>query len=372
MSLLLVINITVCLSLIVRGKRCPVFQGARSLSPYSTTSLTWQRTAWPLKPDVVFEGGNLVKDQLAAYNYPSVSLLTTSHTPTVRLFDLTRATSAASALAARMAAQISSRYPVFWPETVRALMVHSAEWTDRMKHDFLGAGSKGDYERLVKTCGFGVPDLGRALWSASDSLTLIVEDELQPFMKPIKGNPTARDMHLHDLPWPKQELLDLGNANVEMRVTLSYFVEPNPGVVERGIKGRYRYESHGLRFDVSRPTEEKAQFRQRINKRARDEEDGIYQGGGTDPNWLLGTQTRHRGSLHSDIWRGTAAELADRSMIGIYPALGWWKTLLKQERYNDRVRYSLVVSIKTEQADVDLYAAIQNAIAARTAIVNPA
>ncbi|KRV03036.1 hypothetical protein AN457_07040 [Pseudomonas aeruginosa] len=201
---------------------------------------------------------------------------------------------------------------------------------------------------------------------------MIVEDELQPFMKPIKGNPTARDMHLHDLPWPKQELLDLGNANVEMRVTLSYFVEPNPGVVERGIKGRYRYESHGLRFDVSRPTEEKAQFRQRINKRARDEEDGIYQGGGTDPNWLLGTQTRHRGSLHSDIWRGTAAELADRSMIGIYPALGWWKTLLKQERYNDRVRYSLVVSIKTEQADVDLYAAIQNAIAARTAIVNPA
>ena len=57
-------------------------------------------------------------------------------------------------------------------------------------------------------------------------------------------------------------------------------------------------------------------------------------------------------------------------MIGIYPALGWWKTLLKQQRYNDRVRYSLVVSIKTEQADIDLYAAIQNVIATRTAIVN--
>ncbi|TVT80966.1 hypothetical protein FPT12_21045 [Pseudomonas sp. H3(2019)] len=28
--MLLVINITVCLSLIVRGKRCPVFHGARS------------------------------------------------------------------------------------------------------------------------------------------------------------------------------------------------------------------------------------------------------------------------------------------------------------------------------------------------------
>ena len=36
LSLLLVINITVCLSLIVRGKRCPVFHGARS-KIYSAT-----------------------------------------------------------------------------------------------------------------------------------------------------------------------------------------------------------------------------------------------------------------------------------------------------------------------------------------------
>lgn len=31
----------------------------------------------------------------------------------------------------------------------------------------------------------------------------------------------------------------------------------------------------------------------------------------------------------------------------------WWKTLLKQQRHNGRVRYSLMVSIKTEQTDVD-------------------
>lgn len=181
--------------------------------------------------------------------------------------------------------------------------------------------------------------------------------------------PTARDMHLHLLPWPQQELLNLGNIEVEMRVTLSYFVEPNPGIAERGIKGRYRYESHGLRFDVSRPNEDRDQFRQRINKRARDEEEGGYQGGGSDPNWLLGTQTRHRGSLHSDIWRGTAAELAGRGMLGIYPALGWWKTLVKQQRYDDTVRYSLVVSIKTQQTDVDLYAAVETLIEAQTAVL---
>lgn len=341
---------------------------ADSLSPYSTTSGTWTKSAWPLKPDVVFEGGNMATDGQAAYSEPCLSLVTTSHEPTKRLLTTTHATSAASALAARMAAQISTAYPHFWPETVRALMVHSAEWPERMQQDFRPNDKKGGYEFLVKHCGFGVPDLGRALWSAGDSLTMIVEDELRPFIRQGNKPPTARDMHLHLLPWPKQELLELGNIDVEMRVTLSYFIEPNPGIAERGIKGRYRYESHGLRFDVSRPDEERNQFRQRINKRARDEEDGLYVGGGSDPNWDLGPQIRHRGSLHSDTWRGKAVELAGRGMLGIYPALGWWKTLVKQERYNDTVRYSLVVSIKTQQTDVDLYSAVENVIAAQTAI----
>ena len=35
------------------------------LSPFSTTSLTWQQH-WPLKPDVVLEGGNAAKDSLGA------------------------------------------------------------------------------------------------------------------------------------------------------------------------------------------------------------------------------------------------------------------------------------------------------------------
>jgi hypothetical protein len=123
--------------------------------------------------------------------------------------------------------------------------------------------------------------LTRLVWLPRD--TMIVEDQLKPFARQGTKPPTARDMHLHLLPWPRQELLNLGNVEVEMRVTLSYFIEPNPGIAERGIKGRYRYESHGLRFDVSRPNEDKDQFRQRINKRARDEEEGAYQGGGSDP-----------------------------------------------------------------------------------------
>ncbi|MCX7144159.1 MAG: S8 family peptidase [Proteobacteria bacterium] len=329
---------------------------ADSLSPFSTTSVTWQGLPWPYKPDVVFEGGNAAQDAISPATMPSLSLLTTHHVPNQRLLTTANATSAASALCSRMAAQIMAQYPNLWPETVRALMVHSADWTAQMQADFLDARKrKEDYARLIRHCGYGVPDLDRALWSLSNSLTLIVQDSLQPFQRDGSREPTARDMHVHLLPWPKESLMDLGQVQVEMRVTLSYFVEPNPGVVERGTKGRYRYESHGLRFDVKRPAETEQTFRARINLRARDEEEGSYQGGSTDPNWRLGIDRR--------TWTGTAADLAERGVLAVYPSLGWWKTAKKLERYNNRARYALVVSISAPEVTVDLYNVIAQAIA---------
>jgi len=332
------------------------------LSPFSSTSVIWQ-SYWPLKPDVLFEGGNAAKDTLGAAWLPSLSLLTTYHIPHERLFTTTNATSAATALATRMAAQLMATYPELWPETIRGLIVHSAEWTDAMRHMHLPscvAPSKSNYVILVRHCGFGVPDLERALWSVSNSLTMVVESSLHPFQREDGKEPTMRDMNLHQLPWPLAELEALGAAPVEMRVTLSYFVEPNPS--ERGFRSRYRYESHGLRFDVKRPQESMDDFRARINAAARNEEDGTRMSG-DDSNWLIGKQNRHKGSIHSDIWRGSAADLASRGVIAVYPALGWWKTRKRLEGYNKSARYSLIVSIRAPEVDVDLYASITNQIA---------
>ena len=218
------------------------------LSPFSTTSLTWERH-WPLKPDVVLEGGNAARDAFGAVWMPSLSLLTTHFVPTNRLFTTTNATSAATALASRFAARVMVVYPSLWPETIRALIVHSAEWTDAMKRRFLPvtrSPTKQDYSRLVQWCGFGVPDIDRALWTVGNSLTMVVEESLHPFRGVVGRDPILRDMHLHDLPWPTNALESLGETEVEMRVTLSYFIEPNPS--QRGVRSRYRYESHGLRF----------------------------------------------------------------------------------------------------------------------------
>ena len=338
------------------------------LSPFSTTSLTWDKY-WPHKPDIVFEGGNAAKDSLSAVWMPSLSLLTTHHLPADWLFTTTNATSTANALASRLAAQVMTVYPKLWPETVRALLVHSAEWTSEMKRQFLPAAgnpSKKDYHDLLRRCGFGVPDVNRALWSVNNSLTMVVEESLRPYRRETGRLPTLRDMHLHSLPWPIDVLGSLGEARVEMRVTLSYFIEPNPS--RRGVRSRYRYESHGLRFDVKRPTESTDEFRRRINLAARDEDEGTHRNSGYDPAWVIGTQGRHRGSLHGDIWQGTAADLASREVIAVFPTAGWWKTRPALERYDQSARYALVVSIRAPEVDTDLYTEIANLIASAVKI----
>lgn len=335
---------------------------AGALSPHSTTSSIWDRK-WPLKPDVVFEGGNIAVDSIGPVTMHSLSLLTTHYQPHNYLFDYFHATSAATALAAQFSATIQSEYPELWPETVRAIIIHSAEWTDVMRNQFFNGAinpTKTQYENMIRHCGFGVPDLNRALWSVSNSLTLIVQDNIQPFQK-LNGKYQSKDMNLHSIPWPTESLLELGETEVQMRVSLSYFIEPNPS--ERGFSGRYRYASHGLRFDIKRGDETIDDFRARINRAARDEDHGT-EFGGDGGGWLLGKQKRHLGSIHSDIWSGTATELASRHHITVYPTIGWWRERHHLKRYSKKVRYALVISIITPETELDLYNEIENVIQA--------
>jgi hypothetical protein len=317
------------------------------LSPWSTTSVPFQRV-WPIKPDVVFEGGNAGRNG-NAIDFPlaDLCLLSTYYKPAEKPLVLSWATSAATAQVARMAIMVRADYPDYWPETVRALVVHSARWTQAMQAHFRGNASKRARESLARRYGFGVPDLERARRSANDALTLVVQSTISPF-----ADGKMKEMHLHDLPWPKEVLEELGQTAVRLRVSLSYFVEPNPG--RRGWKRRHRYASHGLRFDVKAPTESTAEFRKRLNQRALEEDEDRPTTGDSE-GWFLGEQARNKGSIHSDVWTGTAADLAERGVIGVYPVSGWWKDQPKRDRSEFGARYALVVSIETEAEGVDIW-----------------
>ena len=334
----------------------PVAQ-AGELSPFSSTSSKWKHTKWPVKPDIVLEGGNLAqeKNDLSFSECADLSLLSTSHEPTERQFDSMNATSAATAYAAWMAAQIQSAYPDAWPETVRALLVHSAEWTEEMEKQFLKKKNKTNYANLLHACGYGVPKLDRALACYENRLTLVAEKEIQPFKKD-GGDYVTNEMHLHTLPWPKQELIDLGAVPVVLRITLSYFIEPGPG--ERGWRDRYRYASHALRFDLNNVGETEEKFRIRINGADREDGERPETDSGSG-RWKIGSGGRSLGSVHSDIWEGPAAQLATCNLIGVHPVIGWWRERRREGRFNRKARYSLIVSLKTDATNVDIYTPVK-------------
>lgn len=332
---------------------------AGDIAPATTTSLIWKKTNWPIKPDVVFEGGNAALNQeQGEIDLPeSLSLLTTNYKSNIYApsFASISDTSAAAAQAANMAAILSHEYPEFWPETLRALLVHSAEWTPKMMSIY-PIKTRINKEHLLRICGYGVPDLNRALWSANNHLTLVAQEQLKPF----EGR-AMKHLNIHNIPWPSQTLLDLGEAEVKMRVTLSYFIEPNPA--RRGWEHKFRYQSHGLRFDVKTPTESKTEFLTRLNRKRWDEEkrDSVTSTGDSS-RWFLGEQIRSKGSIHSDVWIGTAAELAERGMIAVYPVVGWWREKHTQGHTEKMARYSLIVSISTDSVEVDLYTPIETQI----------
>jgi Subtilase family len=318
----------------------------------------------------VLEGGNLLlDDHPPALTAGDLSLLTTHHDTAARNFSTFEATSAATALAARMSARLWSAHPSLWAETVRALLVSSARWTPAMLSHLPHNPTKGDYDRLFRRYGFGVPDLRRAGRSATDMVTLIIEDEITPYIHSdtVGAEAVHNEIKLHRLPWPENALRRLSSRPVTLRVALSTFVEPNPAEAARGRK--LRYGSHGLRFKLRRADETSRQFRVRIN-RAAASEDGRARVAGTfdEDGWTFGTRRRDVGSLHIDELTCPASDLARRDFLAVHPVGGWWKTRLRPGQKVPRARYALVIEIDAEDGGANLYTEVELAIAAMVAV----
>lgn len=183
---------------------------------------------------------------------------------------------------------------------------------------------------------------------------MIIQGELQPFNK--KG---MNEMHLHTLPWPKEVLRDLGNTKVKLKVTLSYFIEPSPGEV--GWKDRYRYPSCGLRFELNNANQSLEAFTKSINKKMNQNED-IDEGTSGGSRWFLGKNNRDSGSIHSDFIEASAIDLCECMYLAVYPVGGWWKERTYLGKVESKIKYSLIVSISSTEAEVDLYTPIINKI----------
>ncbi|MHA6889094.1 S8 family peptidase [Ralstonia pseudosolanacearum] len=337
--------------------------GLGQLSPASTTSVLWSRSPWPFKPDVVAEGGNgsLEQGAFVTVGPESLRVLTTAHNFLEQPFAASGDTSSAAAEVARICAHLQARYPEYWPETIRGLIAHGADYTTAMRATLPAVVRRDDKEQLLRTYGYGLVSPLQSEYSTAHRPTLVIQRTFKPYRQAPAGYIALGEMQLHDLPWPVAELERLGATQVEMRVTLSYFVEPNPS--SRGWQSKFRYQSFALRFAVKAATEDDEQFKRRINRFERAPEDGVEFNDPDVAQWRYGSQLRARGSLHSDIWTGTAVQLASKEKIAVFPVGGWWKDWKQLKQYGMDAHYSLIVSLRVaEGIDADLYAPIATVI----------
>jgi len=342
----------------------PAFQGwvplasAGDLSPHSRTSVMFARSKWPVKPDICLEGGNVLTDGTDLdISHPLLSVRTTG-IGNDQAISSANATSAATAAAARLAALAMAEYPDYWPETIRGLLAHAADWTPLMTAR-INDKNATRRDKLVQLCryGWGVPDEGTVLRSSHQAVTMVAQDTFTAFDgRDFK----MRHFRLHALPWPKQILQSIGGGDVQLRITLSYYIEPNPS--RRGWRQRYAYASHGLRFELQAPLESEQDFIARINRQAVDEENGdqisMPRPSAGRVGWLIGPNQRNSGSLHQDIWYSHGADLAACNHIAVYPVGGWWKNNARRNRVDLPVRYTLLVSLRTREQGIDLYTPI--------------
>ena len=203
-----------------------------------------------------------------------------------------------------------------------------------------------------------MPDLERAIRSAGNDVTLIAQAVIQPFAVGADGRSGVfNEVHFYDLPWPRVGLEQLENGIVTMKVTLSYFIEPN--LTGRAATRPDTYRSYGLRFAMKKRNETEAAFRARVS--ASQEKDGSV---AEDEKscWLLGPKSIQAGSLHCDLWRGHAIDLAGHDAIAVHPVGGWWKSHTGQKRVSEKGRYALVISISAPEHNVDLHSEIANLV----------
>lgn len=336
---------------------------ANHRSPFSRGTRSMPEDLTPIKPEVLFEAGNMVRDASGFCGWhPSVSLISAGADIATQPLVPFWATSAAVAVAGNFVGTLHSALPQCWPETLRALTVDSATWPSPIRSQLIGRGAhwksatKGQRKKILREVGYGVPDIDRAIRSARNDVTLIAEAEIQPFARGASNRGVYNEMHFYDLPWPSSALEAIENEVVTMKVTLSYFVEPN--LTGKAATRPDTYRSYGLRFAMKRRTETDAAFRARINAA---QEQGV-KGEPESDHWLLGPKAIQAGSLHCDLWRGRAIDLVGHNQIAVYPVGGWWKSHTGQQRTGDKGRYALVVSISAPGQSIDLHAEITNLV----------
>ena len=245
-------------------------------------------------------------------------------------------TSFATPKVTHIAACLEAEFPDENCLLYRALIVQSArlpEWTKQSDVNLFHA---------IRTIGYGIPDLERAIRNTDNRITLITQGD-----RKIK----AGQAQIFQVQLPAELISQGEDIEILVEITLSYKAQPR-----RTRRNRRRYLSTWLDWDCSKRGEEPDAFLNRILKEYDAPEDadkgeGIF-------TWTLGKQKNHKtikeisrsaGTLQKDWTIVKSYELREAFCIAVVGHEGW------NNDPDASVPYSLVVSFEAINANVPVY-----------------
>ena len=126
-----------------------------------------QKNKYLNKPDLVFDGGDLLRPQ------SGIEVLAS---PANGYFTRSAGTSLSAPLVTSMAAEIEGKYPELHVQSIKALLINSANYHKPSQLPLF----QNKEELLRKLIGFGVPEKDHLLHSDDNSITMVVEDQIKP------------------------------------------------------------------------------------------------------------------------------------------------------------------------------------------------
>ena len=253
-------------------------------------------------------------------------------------------TSFAAPKVAHIAAAVAALFPNESTQLYRALIINSARWPDWAVPSIHQPGVG-----IVRTIGYGLPDLERATQNSSSRVTLIPKHEYK-----IK----AGEGYIFGVPIPDTINRPGEEFDVRIDVTLAYVAEPR-----RTRRSRRGYLGVWLDWKSSKLGESLADFEQRALKH----EDELEQIDAGNLPWMLGYRSskngqidgvsRSNGTVQKDWAIVKNHELGDYFGIVVRGHKGW-----AAKNPEATARFSLVVSIETSKVGVMVYTDVKNAI----------
>jgi hypothetical protein len=311
------------------------------------------------------EGGNVLHDGVSMFEpgMPVLSTLTAGHQNN-QAMSSAHATSAATAQAAHLAAVTTATYPDYWPETVRALLVHGADWTPLMRAAITDARKSGltAQQMMLRRYGWGTPPRTESSTRTTRpshwwSKTNLCPSRETPSGPRRSGCTTSRGPQARSKRWVTQTWYCASRCRTSSsRPPVAAAGDAATATPRTNCGSRFRIPWRARRSSSSGSIATPVQRRPAADRRV-----GRCTGSSARTSATSDPCTRI-------MWRTSGTESAQSGKLAVFPVGGWWKNNSAKARVDQPVRYALVVSLRTEAIDVDLYTPVAKLVGIPTAI----